>query len=207
MPASLRLALETHREPLLRGMLAPQVHEDAPATGPPGRRHPRGAGSTPRPGPWSSCWRPPALPRDRRARSAAWPTTSWTPAFPRVSETTATSATPTSPPSARSAGRSSPGLLRPRRRRPGPGRLSPPSPPPWPDGRSTRTQLARSLRRGGRSARTRPPSTTARCPSPSAPCPTPARSTTSSASGWPSGAGPAATWAARPTATASKPSD
>lgn len=31
MPASLRLALESHREPLLKGMLAPQLREDDPA--------------------------------------------------------------------------------------------------------------------------------------------------------------------------------
>lgn len=31
LPPSLRLALETNREPLLRGMLAPQVDEDSPA--------------------------------------------------------------------------------------------------------------------------------------------------------------------------------
>ena len=30
LPASLRLALETNREPLLRGMLAPQANEDSP---------------------------------------------------------------------------------------------------------------------------------------------------------------------------------
>lgn len=35
MPASLRLALETHREPLLRGMLEPLVAEDAPQHRPP----------------------------------------------------------------------------------------------------------------------------------------------------------------------------
>jgi len=35
MPRSLRMALESHREAVLRGMLGPMVHEDGPEHRPP----------------------------------------------------------------------------------------------------------------------------------------------------------------------------
>ena len=77
MPASLRLALEKHRESLLRGLLEPMVHEDGPAHQPPW------SGGTldrqleqPRPERWSTALGDAGRPSPRSpSASAAWPTT------------------------------------------------------------------------------------------------------------------------------------